>query len=242
MTGKELEFLVSGANLTITEAATLLGVSRQTLYAWYGKAELKEKDVSHIQKTLSDYKKDKNIFSEHTSEYNKSITLQPLEYSNQVKQVPFSDFMETEYLPVEAQAGYLDCLESQDTPKLDTMLIPKEYDKGNYLVIEIKGDSMNDGSNRSIQDGDKLLCKELQKHHWTSKRLDKIIEIKPKYEAISSHCGRRTFVTIMSVLGLTSKEISLMSGHTQQSVVDIYDKSKADSNATKVFENLKGKI
>lgn len=74
------------------------------------------------------------------------------------------------------------------------------------------------------------------------KGLEKIIEIKPKYEVISSHCGRRTFVTIMSVLGLTSKEISLMSGHTQQSVVDIYDKSKADSNATKVFENLKGKI
>ncbi|MEN9370672.1 MAG: hypothetical protein RI952_1537 [Bacteroidota bacterium] len=89
--------------------------------------------------------------------------------SSLIKQVPFSEFMETQYLSIEAQAGYLDSLESQEIPKLETMLIPQEFEKGNYLVIEIKGDSMNDGTSRSIQDGDKLLCKELQKHHWTNK-------------------------------------------------------------------------
>lgn len=93
------------------------------------------------------------------------------QYSNSslIKQVPFSDFMETEYLPIEAQAGYLDCLETQTMPKLDTMLISKEFEKGDYLIIEIKGDSMNDGSPRSILDGDKLLCKELSRDHWTNK-------------------------------------------------------------------------
>lgn len=74
------------------------------------------------------------------------------------------------------------------------------------------------------------------------KGLDKIIEVKPKYEIITSHTMRRTFITIMSVSGLTPKEISLMSGHAQQSIVDIYDKTKADQNAVKVSEILKGKV
>jgi len=64
----------------------------------------------------------------------------------------------------------------------------------------------------------------------------------PKYEAITSHSSRRSFISIMSYLGLTTKEISLMTGHSQMSMVDLYDKSKADLNAVKVFENLKGRI
>lgn len=74
------------------------------------------------------------------------------------------------------------------------------------------------------------------------KGMGKEIEVKPKYEAITSHTMRRTFITIMSVHGLTPKEISLMSGHAQQSIVDIYDKTKADTNAVKVFQILKGRV
>lgn len=71
------------------------------------------------------------------------------------------------------------------------------------------------------------------------KGLGKEIEVKPKYEIITSHVARRTFVTIMSTLGLTSKEISLMTGHTQQSIVDIYDKTKADANAVKILGKIR---
>lgn len=64
----------------------------------------------------------------------------------------------------------------------------------------------------------------------------------PKYEAVTAHTGRRSFVTNMSVMGLTAKQISLMTGHSQQRVVDIYDKTKAESNALSVVELLKGKV
>lgn len=60
--------------------------------------------------------------------------------------------------------------------------------------------------------------------------------------AVSSHTARRTFVTLMSTLGLTPKEISLMTGHSQLRIVEIYDKTKAESNALKVAEMLKWKI
>lgn len=56
----------------------------------------------------------------------------------------------------------------------------------------------------------------------------------PMYEAISSHTARRSFVTNMSKLGLNAKQISLMTGHTQARITDIYDRSKAEENAVSV--------
>lgn len=60
-----------------------------------------------------------------------------------------------------------------------------------------------------------------------------------KYEAVSAHTGRRSFITNLSIMGLTTKQISLMVGHTQQRITDIYDKTKAESNAVLVSELLK---
>lgn len=78
----------------------------------------------------------------------------------EASQVPFEEFMEASYLPVTAQAGYLSSLEGVYDMDLQTMLVPKEFDKGNYAVIEITGPSMDDGTARAICDGDKLLGKE----------------------------------------------------------------------------------
>lgn len=80
-------------------------------------------------------------------------------------------WMEVIYLPITAQAGYLDSLEQDERLELnlETMLIPTEHEKGNYVIFEVSGHSMNDGTSRSIQEGDKLLCKELQRDHWRNK-------------------------------------------------------------------------
>lgn len=64
-----------------------------------------------------------------------------------------------------------------------------------------------------------------------------VLKVK-KYEAISSHTARRSFVSNMSSLGLTAKEISLMTGHSQIRIVEIYDKTKAEDNAVKIFNRL----
>lgn len=84
-----------------------------------------------------------------------------------VRQVPFEAFMVAHVLIREARAGYMG---AQGDPhyveKLPMMLVPREYDKGNYLVIEAVGDSMDDGTQRAICDGDKLLVKEIENHQW----------------------------------------------------------------------------
>lgn len=89
----------------------------------------------------------------------------------EVKQVESVNFMEVDYISINAQAGYLNAISGSDDQlnELDKMLVPKEFEKGYYMVVEVKGDSMNDGTNRSINAGDKILCKELQKHHWQNK-------------------------------------------------------------------------
>lgn len=54
---------------------------------------------------------------------------------------------------------YLDSL-----PKIPVR-IDREY-KGKYLIFEIEGDSMNDGSADSLFSGDNVLCKNIGKEHW----------------------------------------------------------------------------
>src|SRR5690606_2436435 len=44
------------------------------------------------------------------------------------------------------------------TPK-KTMLVPKEFDKGEYLVVRVDGPSMDDGSIYSIPSGANILIK-----------------------------------------------------------------------------------
>lgn len=90
---------------------------------------------------------------------------------DEAKPVEFDGFMEVSYLPVHAQAGYLNDINSHhlNEDDLPTLLVPKEFEKGKYIVIEVNGDSMDDGSKRSICEGDKLLVKELDRSLWNNK-------------------------------------------------------------------------
>lgn len=83
------------------------------------------------------------------------------------------EYMELPVISINAEAGYLDSImnDRQDsyTNELRTLLVPKEFEKGNYLVVEVKGDSMDDNSGRAIQHGDKILVKELPRGNWQYK-------------------------------------------------------------------------
>lgn len=90
---------------------------------------------------------------------------------SELKKVVFNNYLEVPLVPVYVQAGFLsgygDIAFWEDLPT-EYWEVDREY-KGNYVVFEVKGDSMNDGSVHSILDGDKLLCRELPKIHWTSR-------------------------------------------------------------------------
>ena len=72
-----------------------------------------------------------------------------------------------------AYAGYLSGY--QDNTYLESLpTIPFTVDheaKGNYVAFEVKGDSMNDGTEESYLEGDRLLCREVQQHLWVDSKL-----------------------------------------------------------------------
>lgn len=43
--------------------------------------------------------------------------------------------------------------------------------KGNYVVFEVRGDSMNDGTEESYLEGDRLLCREINQQLWIGSKL-----------------------------------------------------------------------
>jgi SOS-response transcriptional repressor LexA len=75
-----------------------------------------------------------------------------------------SQYAQAGYLAGYADAAYMDSLPT----------IPYIVDHealGHYVAFEVKGDSMNDGTEDSILEGDRLLCREIQPHLWVSSRL-----------------------------------------------------------------------
>lgn len=72
-----------------------------------------------------------------------------------------------------AQAGYL-CGYADAAYMATLPTIPYIVDheaQGHYVAFEVKGDSMNDGTEDAILEGDRLLCREIMPHLWVSSKL-----------------------------------------------------------------------
>ncbi|MCI6049744.1 helix-turn-helix transcriptional regulator [Phocaeicola plebeius] len=72
-----------------------------------------------------------------------------------------------------AQAGYL-CGYADAAYMATLPTIPYIVDheaQGHYVAFEVKGDSMNDGTEDAILEGDRLLCREIMPHLWADSKL-----------------------------------------------------------------------
>lgn len=65
------------------------------------------------------------------------------------------------------------------------------------------------------------------------------VKSKERHECISSHTGRRTFTTMLSLRGFNDTEIARYTGHSSLIMVRRYDKSKVGTKTKEMFENLK---
>lgn len=63
--------------------------------------------------------------------------------------------------------------------------------------------------------------------------------IKERYDCISSHTGRRTLTTLLSLRGFNETEIARYTGHSSLTMVRRYDKSKTGTKVKEMFERLK---
>lgn len=78
-------------------------------------------------------------------------------FKNEVVPVDESEYMMVEYVDLRASAGKLGVGDVKTLPDKRTRLVPKEYATGKFLVVGVDGDSMNDGTARSLNDGDEIL-------------------------------------------------------------------------------------
>lgn len=75
-----------------------------------------------------------------------------------------SQYAQAGYLSGYGDPGYMDALPT----------IPYIVDHeapGNYVAFEVKGDSMDDGTDEAIKEGDRLLCREIRPDLWAESRL-----------------------------------------------------------------------
>lgn len=65
------------------------------------------------------------------------------------------------------------------------------------------------------------------------------VEQKERYNCVSSHTGRRTFITMLSLRGWEYNQIARYSGHSTLDMVQRYDKSKVGTKTKLQFEDTK---
>ena len=76
--------------------------------------------------------------------------------------------------------------------------------KGRYIMFEVKGDSMNDGSEQSILEGDRLLGREIKRDLW-------------KYKL---HINKWDFIVVHRTEGILVKRI--IEHDTEQSTITLH--------------------
>ena len=75
--------------------------------------------------------------------------------------IPFDSYMMVEYEDLATSAGYLGINNLHVLPDTKKRLVPKEFERGKYLVVRVDGHSMEDGSSMSIPDGTEILIRQI---------------------------------------------------------------------------------
>lgn len=71
--------------------------------------------------------------------------------------VPQDNYKMVEYVDLRASAGRLGVGDVELLPETHRRLVPIEFDNGNFLVVRVDGDSMDDNTKRALADGDEVL-------------------------------------------------------------------------------------
>lgn len=131
---------------------------------------------------------------------------------NTVTAVPEEDYMMVEYIDLSTNAGFLGGgFTDVDLDEKKTRLVPREYDKGSYLVVRISGDSMDDGTSRSLKDGDEILIRLWQENH-------QFLPIKSRLFVINTNDGS----VVKQILSIDHKE-KCVTLHSFNSLFEDYE-------------------
>ncbi len=168
--------------ISATDAANRIGISRDTIHKWFKKEYLDYRQRSKICKGLDlseneiwgigvsqqiidsfpdifkGMKKNDVFYSDKDKSHDENQIID--NFKQEVSSIPVDNYMMVEYVDLSASAGMLGGSNVDLLPETKKRLVPKEFEKGNYLVVRVNGDSMVDGTDISIPDGAEILVKE----------------------------------------------------------------------------------
>ena len=164
MTSEDLKRRREALNLSQIELGAAIGKSRKTINLYENHGNIPE----GVQKLLEIFFLEKEEGVNVTEIKENSNETLPKE--KDAFWVQYSRYKEVPIVTHRAQAGFLagwgDPHYEEELPKA-LFEVDREY-KGKYICFEVSGDSMEDGSVESIMEGDLLLCREVQRLHWTN--------------------------------------------------------------------------
>jgi len=143
-------------NLTQDELAKKIGVSKRTIINYEKGEVIPETKAEILHNVLYGTDETKARLKDHNTIAVNYSELQVM-YVPLVNQYAYAGYMN----------GYGDSEYIENLPR-----IPWADDiehRGDYLCFEAKGDSMDDGTDQAIKDGDILLCRNVRKDYWKSK-------------------------------------------------------------------------
>lgn len=95
------------------------------------------------------------------------------EHQREVRCITDKSIMHVPLVNQYAYAGYICGYGDQEfIEELPTLPFIVDHEgRGNYIAFEVRGDSMNDGTEDSYLEGDRLLCREIPQDLWANNRL-----------------------------------------------------------------------
>jgi SOS-response transcriptional repressor LexA len=170
MDGKAFAKWLEESGTSITEIAEKTGVVRQTVY---NRLRMVEIDQAFKDK-LSNAGYEIPGLGVHPVAGMSMVSEPPVYFSrSNVAPVNLSE-KAIMYVPLVnkyAYAGYLSGYgDAEYIHSLPTVpMIADREGRGTYMAFEVKGDSMDDGTRHSYEQGDIIICREIAHHHWQNK-------------------------------------------------------------------------
>ncbi|MFT4170618.1 MAG: helix-turn-helix domain-containing protein [Dysgonomonas sp.] len=148
MNAEDIRKMRKTLKMTQTDLSKKLGVSLKTIQNYEAGEVIPDSKKELLRMVLSgNTDKDEAIIID-----NGNVMMIPL-----VSQYAYAGYL----------CGYSDPEYMESLPKVP-VVIEKEG-KGNYMMFEVRGDSMEENSRDGIYEGDKLYCREIKKDLWQYK-------------------------------------------------------------------------
>lgn len=103
------------------------------------------------------------IYSQETN-INKTVEALPLAPDHIIYVPLVNQYAYAGYLCGYADAEYIESL-----PTIPFIVDQEAH--GKYMAFEVKGDSMDDGTDEAYKEGDRLLCREIYQQYWAESKL-----------------------------------------------------------------------